>query len=328
MRTFIRQLTPAVVALAVFTVACSGSSTRCSPRRSPRSRSATRPTAPWSRSTAQVVGSELIGQPFVSPQYFHPRPSAAGAGYDGAASSGSNLGPLNPDLLAVGRRSASPPTARRTASTTQVPVPVDAVTASGSGLDPHISVANARLQAARVAEARGIDVAAGARLRSTPPPTSRRSACSASGRQRARPEPRARLAIRRRRLTAERLADSDHGARHAPDLPRRRAGRRQDLRHAQRGTAPARPRRRRGGRHRRDARPLADGRAARRPRGAAPAQRRVPRHDALRDGRRRACSPVGPTSSRSTSSRTPTHRAARTTSAGRTSSRSSPPGST
>lgn len=103
------------------------------------------------------VGSRWIGQPFSRPEYFHPRPSAAGEGYDGAASSGSNLGPTNQDLLdAVGERVAAyrienhlPPQAR---------VPVDAVTASASGLDPHISVANARLQAERVAAERGLPV--------------------------------------------------------------------------------------------------------------------------------------------------------------------------
>jgi len=103
----------------------------------------------------QVVGSELIGQPFVSPAYFHPRPSAAGAGYDGSASSGSNLGPTNPDLLAaIDERVAA--YRDENGLSADVAVPVDAVTASGSGLDPHISVANARLQARRVAETRGV----------------------------------------------------------------------------------------------------------------------------------------------------------------------------
>jgi potassium-transporting ATPase KdpC subunit len=105
----------------------------------------------------QVVGSSLIGQQFVSPQYFWPRPSAAGDGYDATASSGSNLGPTNPDLLTaveervVAYREANglDPEAR---------VPVDAVTASGSGLDPHISVANARLQAPRVAAERSLPI--------------------------------------------------------------------------------------------------------------------------------------------------------------------------
>jgi K+-transporting ATPase ATPase C chain len=104
-----------------------------------------------------VVGSELLAQAFTEPQYFHPRPSAAGDGYDGAASSASNLGPSSEDLhasveeraIAYREENGLPPDAE---------VPVDAVTASGSGLDPDISVANARLQAARVAETRGLDV--------------------------------------------------------------------------------------------------------------------------------------------------------------------------
>ena len=107
------------------------------------------------RVDGEVVGSRLIAQEFTQPQYFHPRPSAAG--YDASASAGSNLGPTNPELLdAV----ASRVEAYRDLNglPDSVAVPVDAVTASGSGLDPHISPANARLQAARVAEARSLDV--------------------------------------------------------------------------------------------------------------------------------------------------------------------------
>lgn len=103
-----------------------------------------------------VVGSSLIGQQFVAPEYFHPRPSAAGTGYDGAASSGSNLGPTNPVLLAaVEERVAAYREENGLADGALVPV--DAVTASGSGLDPHISVRNARIQATRVADERGLD---------------------------------------------------------------------------------------------------------------------------------------------------------------------------
>lgn len=100
-----------------------------------------------------VVGSELIAQPFDGDEWFHPRPSAAG--YDAAASTGSNLGPTNPELLdAIAERAASYRT--RNDLDAGTPVPIDAVTASGSGLDPHISPRNARLQAARVAASRGL----------------------------------------------------------------------------------------------------------------------------------------------------------------------------
>lgn len=109
------------------------------------------------------VGSRLIGQQFTEPQYFHPRPSAAGDGYDGAASSGSNLGPTNEDFLAeVAERAAA--YRGLNGLDDDVPVPVDAVTASASGLDPHISVANARVQARRVAEERGVDLGVVLRL--------------------------------------------------------------------------------------------------------------------------------------------------------------------
>ena len=104
-----------------------------------------------------VVGSELIGQTFTSPQYFRSRPSAAGDGYDGAASSGSNLGPRNEELLAdVAERVDAYRTENGLGPGALVPV--DAVTSSGSGLDPHISVRNARLQAPRVAAERGLRV--------------------------------------------------------------------------------------------------------------------------------------------------------------------------
>jgi K+-transporting ATPase ATPase C chain len=103
----------------------------------------------------RVVGSRLIAQEFTDTEYFHPRPSAAA--YDAAASTGSNLGPTNPELLdTVADRVAVYRELNGLAA--DVPVPVDAVTASGSGLDPHISPANARLQAPRVAAARGVDL--------------------------------------------------------------------------------------------------------------------------------------------------------------------------
>jgi K+-transporting ATPase ATPase C chain len=117
------------------------------------------------------VGSKQIGQAFTKPEYFHPRPSSAGDGYDGSASSGSNLGPTNPKLLkgqqddpatkdvdesfeGIEQRVAAYRKENNLSSA--VTVPIDAVTGSGSGLDPHISVANARLQASRVAQARNL----------------------------------------------------------------------------------------------------------------------------------------------------------------------------
>jgi len=111
----------------------------------------------------QVVGSSLIGQNFVDtngdpePQYFQPRPSAAGSGYDPTKTGGSNLGPSNPKLIdAVTQRVADYRTLNNLSGDAQVPV--DAVTASGSGVDPNISVGNARLQAPRVAIARSLPV--------------------------------------------------------------------------------------------------------------------------------------------------------------------------
>lgn len=162
MRSFLRQLRPAALALVVLTGLVG----------------VAYPFAVWAvgtvafhdraegslvRKDGVVIGSALLGQQFSSPQYFHPRPSAAGDGYDAGASSGSNLGPRNSDLLdQVAVRVADYREENGLAD--HVPVPVDAVTASASGLDPHISVANARLQAARVARERGLDDAVVLRL--------------------------------------------------------------------------------------------------------------------------------------------------------------------
>lgn len=108
-----------------------------------------------------IVGSELIGQSFTRPEYFHPRPSAAGSGYAGEASGGTNLGPTSRKLI-VGEKNF--PGIEQLASAYRAenrlaadfPVPVDAVTRSGSGLDPDISPSNAELQTSRVAQARKI----------------------------------------------------------------------------------------------------------------------------------------------------------------------------
>jgi K+-transporting ATPase ATPase C chain len=106
-------------------------------------------------SNGQIVGSKLIGQQFTQPWYFHPRPSAAGSGYDATASGGTNKGPTDrklADTLIAGAiaqaESAGVPRGR---------IPTDMVTSSASGLDPHISPANALFQVARVAAARGVD---------------------------------------------------------------------------------------------------------------------------------------------------------------------------
>jgi len=107
----------------------------------------------------EVRGSKLLGQGFQGPQYFHPRPSAAGRGYDGSLSGGSNLGPLSKKLTdTVAQRIRD--YRRENYLTPADAVPADAVTGSASGLDPHISLQNALFQAARVAEVRGASVEA------------------------------------------------------------------------------------------------------------------------------------------------------------------------
>ena len=118
-----------------------------------------------------IIGSDLIGQNFTSPAYFHPRPSAAAAGYDAASSGGTNLGPANAKLKDgtaddpktadvdesfAGVRQLAEEYRKRNGLAPDVAVPIDAVTRSGSGLDPHISPANAALQIARVSRERGL----------------------------------------------------------------------------------------------------------------------------------------------------------------------------
>ncbi|MFK4761716.1 potassium-transporting ATPase subunit KdpC [Microbacterium sp. ZW T5_45] len=119
---------------------------------------------PWQANGSPLAddhGSALIGQSATDadgealPEYFQPRPSAAGDGYDGTSSSGSNLGPENADLVAAIEERRSVIAEREGVDVSQVPA--DAVTASGSGLDPHISPAYALLQVPRIAAARGLD---------------------------------------------------------------------------------------------------------------------------------------------------------------------------
>src|SRR6516165_1074107 len=106
-------------------------------------------------SAGTIRGSRLLGQQFTSEQYFQSRPSAAGNGYDATSSGGSNLGPTSSNLVATVTQRIADYRAQNGLAT-NAPVPADAVTASGSGLDPHISLQNAALQAPRVARVRDL----------------------------------------------------------------------------------------------------------------------------------------------------------------------------
>jgi len=157
MRAFVRQLRPALMVALVFTVICGVIYPLLT---TGIGQAAFNDEANGSliKQNGVVVGSRLIGQTFTAPEYFHSRPSAAGAGYDGSQSSGSNLGPTSQDLIdAVTERVAT--YRKENGLADDVAVPVDAVTASASGLDPDISIANARLQAPRVATERGTSLA-------------------------------------------------------------------------------------------------------------------------------------------------------------------------
>jgi len=163
MNTLMRQLRPAILVLLVFTVV-GGVIYPLVATGIGQIAFHDKANGSLIRRDGVVIGSALLGQDFTGADDFHPRPSAAGAnGYDGSASSGSNLGPLNPDLLsAISDRVAA--YRQENGLVAGQPVPVDAVTASGSGLDPDISVANARLQAQRVATARGLSLDQVARM--------------------------------------------------------------------------------------------------------------------------------------------------------------------
>jgi K+-transporting ATPase ATPase C chain len=155
-RAFSRQLGPAVLALIVFTV-ITGIVYPLVVTGVAQAAWHDKANGSLIEKDGVDVGSSLIGQQFADVKYFHPRPSAAGTGYDGLSSSFSNLGPTNPDFLASVEERVAAYREENNLPETQA-VPVDAVTASASGLDPDISVANAKLQAPRVAESRGLSV--------------------------------------------------------------------------------------------------------------------------------------------------------------------------
>ncbi len=167
----LKQLRPAIMSVLVFTIltglifpfAITGIAQAIFPKQAKGS---------LIQQDGKVIGSELIGQNFALPGYFHPRPSNAGSGYDAANSSGTNLGPTSDKLInGIHKKTAdgkddpgnfdgikdlAEAYRKENGLSADAPVPADAVTRSASGLDPHISPANAALQVSRVAKARGL----------------------------------------------------------------------------------------------------------------------------------------------------------------------------
>jgi K+-transporting ATPase ATPase C chain len=154
MKTFLKQLWTSIVATVVLCVVVSG----------------IYPVLIWGvgqllfphqangslvQNNGQIVGSELLAQGFSGAKYFHPRPSNAGTGYDPTSSGGSNLGPTSQKLM-DGIKANAAQYRQENTLTAEALVPADAVTASGSGLDPHISLQNAQIQVPRVAKERGL----------------------------------------------------------------------------------------------------------------------------------------------------------------------------
>jgi K+-transporting ATPase ATPase C chain len=158
MKEFLQQIKVSVIAILVFAVVLCG----------------IYPVAVWAfgqvlfpsqvngslvtNARGQVIGSKLIGQSFTGPQYFNSRPSYAGNGYDPTSSGGSNLGPTS-QKLATNIQQAVAAYRSQYKLSSDASVPADAVTGSASGLDPHISIANAEIQAPVVAKARHADLA-------------------------------------------------------------------------------------------------------------------------------------------------------------------------
>ena len=155
MKDFFAELRPAILATVVLAVVCSGLYPLVvygiSQVLFPDKANGSLIVAP----DGSVRGSRLLGQAFSDPKYFHPRPSAAGNGYDATSSGGSNLGPTSQKLKDAIQDRITAYRAENGLNETE-PVPADAVTASGSGLDPEISLRNAELQVAHVAKARGL----------------------------------------------------------------------------------------------------------------------------------------------------------------------------